>query len=96
MRYGLSISTLCLGLAWGLSAAKAETLPPDIEALTDRWAVVYGECRSLPMPDRSNEAEIERSCNERNDIQNNLRKKGWCYGPENVANVYKSWIRCKK
>jgi len=94
MQYRLIIALFCLGLSWGTSAAQAETMPQEIRLLTERWAVVYGECRS-PMFDSSDEAKIERSCHERNDLQKKLRKKGWCYGPEEAANVDKSWIKCK-
>lgn len=55
--------------------------------LVDRFFASNTKCRSSP--------DAYQACDQRKATMGELRKLGWCWGPEDAAGYEKHWVRCQ-
>jgi hypothetical protein len=72
------------------TARKSADVPLDVESrrLLELEAQLNSQCRG------SYSAQTQAVCAKRDEVFVQLKKRGWCWGPEDAATFEKHWARC--
>ncbi len=82
------------GPIWRLPGDRAPAPPaaqrPD--KLIDEFDKLNSRCRG----GSGDDPKTHLACDERDPVEQKIKKAGWCWGPDNAAGYEKSWIACTK
>ena len=87
MRFMVALFLFAMGISFG---SIADPLPPDVKALLDKEAGLNDRCRG----GSSDDPQTQKYCDQRDEAFNQLKLKGWCYGPDEAPGYQKSWRQC--